>query len=115
MRQVALVVLCLIGFAACQETKPSADPWVNLCEDMIWMDSVQGVIRQNGWSAEIFITHYKEERVFEVHPCLECADVPTTVHNCSGEVVCEFGGLAGVNTCPDYAPSSDKKLLYWKN
>lgn len=101
-------------WASCNEQKTPTDPWVNVCEDLVWLDSIKGSIIQNGYTATIYLTHYQDKRVFEVNACLGCADFPTTVHDCEGTVMCTFGGLSGVNTCPDYGPAMEDKLLYWK-
>lgn len=115
MKQAAVFTLLVLSLAACSEQKTTSDPWVNICEDLTWLDSIKGTVKANGWQAEIYLTHYQDQRVFEVNACLSCADLPTTVHDCEGTVICEFGGLAGLNTCPDYGPGEDDKLLYWKN
>lgn len=115
MKWAALFIVCLLALASCKETKSTSDPWVNICEDLTWLDSIQGTILQSGLPGEIYLTHYKESRVFEVNVCNGCTDIPIMVYNCEGTVVCELGGLAGLNTCPDYAPKPDEKLLYWKS
>jgi hypothetical protein len=115
MKQPAICVLIVLLLAACGDKNSTSVPWVNVCEDLTWLDSIKGTVKANGWQAEIYLTHYQNERVFEVNACLNCADFPTTVHDCEGTVICEFGGLAGVNTCPDYAPAQENKLLFWKS
>lgn len=109
---VALLFLILVG---CSEKKPVESPWVNICADITWLDSIQGSISQSGWQGEIYLSHYKGERVFEVNACVSCADYISTVYDCEGKIVCEFGGIAGVNTCPDYDFGAPDRLLYWKN
>ncbi len=107
---VALLFLLFIG---CTNKKPAEEPWVNICSDLTWLDSIKGSIVQSGLNGEIYLSHYKGARVFEINACLSCADFISTVNDCEGKVLCEFGGIAGINTCPDYSPAD--RLLYWKN
>ncbi len=99
----------------CSEKNVDEKPWVNICSDLAWLEALQGSINQSGHKAEIYLAHYLGQRVFEVNPCLDCAEMITTVYDCQGQVICAFGGLVGLNTCPDYAPDPETKLLYWKN
>jgi hypothetical protein len=106
------MILAVTSFA-CSEKKAS-DPWVNICPDLAWMESVKGTIIQNGWKGEIYLSNYQDERVFEVNGCVDCADFVSQLQNCDGDTICEMGGIAGF-TCPGYAPEADERLLYWKN
>ena len=47
--------------------------------------------------------------------CNGCADNLTTVYNCEGNVICEFGGIAGLNTCPDFDKNSTNKTIIYEN
>jgi len=109
------IIFFALAWIGCSESKTDEGPWVNICPDLAWLESLKGSIQQSGNKGEIYLTRYKEQRVFEVNPCVECADIVTTVHDCEGNVVCEFGGISGLNTCPDYSPNPSTKLLFWKN
>ncbi len=37
------------------------------------------------------------------------------VYNCQGQVICQFGGIAGLNTCPDFYDTATDKKVIWKN
>lgn len=97
----------------CSQNKNTDIPfWVNLCPDMTWLDA----LKSSPLKVEIYVNVYKGERVFEVNPCaIGCADVMVSVYNCERKKICDFGGIAGVNTCPDYEQHSAGRVLYWKN
>ena len=109
------LILLFVFLTTCSQKKHNENPWVNVCPDLSWLESIQSSIVNSGNKGTIYLAHYKEERVFEINPCTNCSDMMTTVYDCDGSVTCEFGGLAGLNTCPDYAPNPSEKLLYWKN
>jgi hypothetical protein len=44
-----------------------------------------------------------------------CCDFMDVVYDCSGNVICQFGGIAGLNTCPDFADTATDKKLIFKN
>lgn len=106
--------ILVVAVLACSEKKATSDPWVNICADLTWMESVKGTIIQNGWKGEIYLSNYQDERVFEVNGCVDCTDFVTQLQNCEGDTICEMGGVAGF-TCPGYAPEASERLLYWKN
>jgi hypothetical protein len=37
------------------------------------------------------------------------------VYACNGDIICQFGGIAGLNTCLDFAERAIKKKVIWKN
>lgn len=84
------------------------------CTDSGWLDGIEKTIVQNGNKGEIYSYRYKNETVYEVNDCLGCADNLVVVMNC-GRKICEFGGIAGLNTCPDFHSMATEKKLVWKN
>ena len=63
---------------------------------------------------EIVQYNYKEQTVFLVEDCIKnCSDGLAIVYDCEQNVLCEFGGIAGLNTCPDFeANATNKKILF---
>lgn len=56
---------------------------------------------------------YNNNTVFEVIICDQITNGQTLIYNCSGDTICIFGGIAGVNTCPDFNNNkTNKKQLY---
>lgn len=105
-----LIVLVVL-LAACSQDRKSNEPWVNICPDLTWLDS----FKSSKEKVEIYLSRYKGERVFEINPCVGCPDAMTTVHDCAGNILCSIGGIAALNTCPNYDFNLDERLLYWKN
>jgi hypothetical protein len=120
MKQLS-VALLLIGLASCGELKPfdpmtNPDLLVGLCGDATWLKSTLSRMQGSPMKWEIHTNIYNGVRVFEVADCISgCSDAMGVVYDCSGKVLCQFGGIAGMNTCPDYPFSSDDRVLLWHN
>lgn len=93
---------------SCAENLEYADAGIcnvdNPLEDLPWLNdivySIQLSMRPTG--SQIIQYTYKGEYVFWVDMCYQCADGLIQVYNCTGEVICEFGGIDGRNTCLDF-------------
>lgn len=65
---------------------------------------------------EIYSYLYNNQTVFAVDTVEPtCCDFMDVVYDCSGNVICQFGGIAGLNTCPDFAEKATNKKLIYKN
>jgi len=58
---------------------------------------------------------YQGECVFLINGCVGCDDNLTTVYNVDQEVICEFGGIGGVNTCPDFEAGATGEINLYGN
>ena len=58
---------------------------------------------------------YNSNTVFEVNICDQIADGQTLIYDCSGEIICTFGGIAGENTCPDFYDTATNKIILYGN
>lgn len=89
------------------------DPISNL----VWLKEIKDNLEQSASATkkQIIQYSYKNETVFLVDICYNCADNLTTLYNCSGAVICEFGGIAGINTCPDFDKEATDKFILWEN
>lgn len=89
----------------------------NPLEDLVWLKEIKTNIEQtsSAGKAEIYEYSYKQQKVFWVDTCVDCPDNLITVYNCTGNKMCEFGGIAGVNTCVDFTSEATNKKLLWKN
>jgi hypothetical protein len=58
---------------------------------------------------------YQGECVFLIDGCVGCNDNLTTLYNAEKEVICEFGGIAGVNTCPDFETEVTGEVILYGN
>jgi hypothetical protein len=80
-----------------------------------WMDDMTKSITQNGYKGEIIKYVFQNQEVYLIRGCLECADYIDIVKNCEGKTICEFGGITGMNTCPDFDKSATKVGEVWRN
>lgn len=98
---------------------------VNLssCENEIFPENIPDCIQESikdsfkssfsGHSVKLY--KYNGENVYifdseEVYP-----DKLTVAYNQNCEVVCEFGGIAGLNTCPDFSENAELVSTLWKD
>ena len=58
---------------------------------------------------------YQGECVFLIDGCVECDDNLTTLYNEAQDVICEFGGIAGVNTCPNFETEATGETILYGN
>jgi hypothetical protein len=87
----------------------------NPLEDLPWLKQIKEVMAMNTRMAgsQIIRYSYKGEDVFWIDMCYNCADDLVSVRNCQGDVICEFGGIAGLNNCPDFhSQASDSTMLF---
>lgn len=115
--RATLVIALIASFQSCDEDNQQIgscgveDP----LDELDWLAEIK-----NGFelslqpaSAQIVSYTFKDEQVFLVESCVGCADGLTSIYNCQGEVICEFGGIAGLNTCPDFEREAfDPQVLY---
>jgi hypothetical protein len=76
-------------------------------------DSIDGI--DCGGASSIIQYTFNLAVVFEVTICSQIADAQTLVYNYTGEVICTFGGIAGVNTCPYFYRKVTNKIILWEN
>ncbi len=91
----------------CDTSDPLRDiPWLREIKERF--DKDMGPQRQM-----IIQYQYRGETVFLIDDCHGCADNLITVYDCEKNTVCEFGGIAGKNTCSDFHENAtNKKVLY---
>ncbi|WP_303317645.1 hypothetical protein Q4Q34_17165 [Flavivirga abyssicola] len=104
--------LCLIFFIGCSETDKAQTSKLcsdNPLENIDWLKELLNNTDSNG--LEIIQYDYKGQTVFSINSCLNCADNLITVYDCKRNKVCEFGGIAGLNTCPDFETEATNKTV----
>jgi hypothetical protein len=62
---------------------------------------------------EVYKVIYNDQEVFLITPASPASDAMALVIDCNGEKVCEFGGYAGLNTCPDFEDNISYQELIW--
>ena len=84
-------------------------------EELAWLSDIRDTFDKDmGPQRQMIIMYkYHGEYVFLIDDCYQCPDALAFVFNCEGKATCEFGGFAGVNTCPDFEQNAtDEKVLY---
>jgi hypothetical protein len=114
-----LLVLCFSIFISCSNTSDEnlTCNVNNPLEEISWLQQIKTNFEQSASATkkQIIQYTYNEESVFLIDFCNGCADNLTTVYNCTGDVICEFGGIAGLNTCTDFNEIATNKIILWGN
>jgi hypothetical protein len=89
----------------------------NPLEELVWLKEIKTGFEQSASVSKKKIIQYtyQNKSVFLIDICNDCADNLTAVYNCNGTLICEFGGIAGINTCPDFDKNVTNKIILWKN
>ena len=85
------------------------------CAYTEWLKDIIEDAQESPQKAEVIRYLYKGQTVYYINTCKDCADSMADVYNCSGEVICQFGGIAGFNTCPDFEDKATDKKVIWQN
>lgn len=89
----------------CSVAQPLEDlPWLNQIKKNFELDMSPAI-----QTIDQYV--YNGNHVFLISNCHGCADAMAEVYNCEGKVICEFGGIMGRNTCPDF----ESKAVLVKN
>jgi hypothetical protein len=119
MRTVLKLICFALILGACNKDEEIKETCLvdNPLEELFWLKQIKTGLEQSAAAgkAEIYEYTYKQQRVFSVNSCVGCSDSKTDVYNCGGNIMCEFGGIAGLNTCPDFDSQATNKKLLWKN
>ena len=111
-----LLIICLISTAfQCDSPAPGDAEGTSTCNNSDWLNTTIANAKQNGNKGEIIRYQYNGETVYLVDLCIGCADDMAVVYSCNGETRCQFGGIAGLNTCPDFADKATDKKIIWSN
>lgn len=110
-----LIIIFLVSFLVfgCENLDiPSGLP--ECIEDQIKSELKNNEVRMpNKASVKAFI--YNGEKVYIFDPGSGYADWLFTAYNEECDIVCEFGGFAGLNTCPDFDINSEYLGVIWQD
>lgn len=114
--KIFLVALILV-LSACNNDDENNEicSTENPLEDIVWLSEIRNMFDQDMGPMRQKITQYKYygKDVFMIESCYQCPDAISIVYDCEKNVVCEFGGIDGRNTCPDfYQNATEEKILY---
>ncbi len=105
MKRFRLIVILPLLFFACESDRDEfvcgkEDP----LNDLKWLkETKQELERRESLTGSYIIQYLLDGAyVFLVNDCFPCADNIDEVYNCKGELICSFGGLHGLNDCPEF-------------
>ena len=112
-----ICMLTLIFQFSCKETNNpqyacgTDDP----LENLQWLKELKVSLEMSAkmTGAQIIQYQYQEDDVFLVNDCYNCMDGLIQVFNCEGDVICQFGGIIGMNTCPDFFEEATDSTMLW--
>jgi hypothetical protein len=107
------VIACTVVFMSTgcrEEIKNTCN--VRNPRNLAWVKKIVNENRSTSSGAKIVQYTYKGESVFLVSLCEGCPDALTTVYNCNGEAICEFGGIDGRITCPDFSQAVEEEVIW---
>lgn len=112
MKNCLVILFILFSLSACKAQQQVAVKADSLPE---WLDKkIEEFISNNpDTKGRIEKFLYDEQTVYMVNFCVACPDNLVYVYNKNEEVICEFGGLAGFNTCPDFSKKAISKGIVW--
>lgn len=116
--KTTILLLIIVAFSCNDNNDISLTCGVeNPLEELSFLKNAKDNIDQIDCGGESSINQYtfNSEVVFEIIICNQIVDGQTFVYNCSGEVICTFGGIAGENTCPDFENLRTNKIILYGN
>jgi len=110
------LLLPIVLFLSCEEEQdPVKNCDDNPLENIDWLkklvDTENNTDAENSNGLEITQYTYKKQTTFLINNCVNCADNLTILYDCEQNKLCEFGGIAGVNTCPDFEKEATNKTV----
>lgn len=84
-------------------------------ESIDWLKDIKVQMTQTAkpTGGQIIQYNYLGECVFWIDNCYNCADNLIVIYDAEQNIVCQFGGIIGLNTCPDFEKeATDEKVLF---
>ncbi len=118
MRNLLQAIIICIVITACSSKEQKG---INTCErdnpteDLAWLKRIKESFQQTASLSrkEIYQYNFNGENVYYIDDCVSCNDSQQIVYNCKGEKICEFGGIMGLNSCPDFFNKAVNRKLLW--
>lgn len=109
-------IVILLAFGLSLSAFTCEDTFDLPCNNNDWLQTKVKELKNSG-SQKALIEQFEYERqvVISVNNCVGCADGMTVVYDCSGNELCKFGGIAGFNTCPNFAAEAKFVKVVFKS
>lgn len=105
----------LVILTACSKDNNKACNTDNPLKEISWLKEIKEIFDLDmGYQRQQIIQYrYDGKDVFAIDYCYQCPDALVVVYDCEKNIVCEFGGIDGRNTCPDFEQNAtDETILY---
>ena len=98
-----------MDFSLCEDNPIENVTWIrDLVKEQDLIDTIN--------TLEIVQYNYEGNTVFSVDKCpYNCSDSLINVYDCDQNLICEFGGITGLNTCPDFATKAINQGVVFSN
>ncbi|MDX5348112.1 MAG: hypothetical protein LPJ89_01405 [Hymenobacteraceae bacterium] len=119
---IGLVSLLLLGFCSCgssSKTSRNIEKRQEVQQHPTWMNKlIAGILEEKPANppAKIYSYTYQGQEVFYLTG--HCCDVPATLYNAQGQVLClPDGGITGKGDgrCPDFHSTKTNEKLIWED
>lgn len=114
------IVICLP--AAFADRAEALNFYQNNCEDdplenIAWLKELKTTFDQRAGAAgsQIIQYTYEGECVYLIDDCYQCPDALNLVFDKDKNLLCEFGGIDGRDTCPGFLDNATNKIVLYSN
>ena len=112
----SLIVIFLMAFLACDDADVEQVCGTDTpLEDVKWLNDLKTEFVSSQEKDRITQYDYNNEVVFLVENCYDCSDALAVVYNCEEETLCQFGGIAGFDTCPDFDSTATNAMILYED
>ena len=121
MKKILLATITILFlFASCkknndEEPQPTSCDIQNPLETIDWLKDTHFMFQASAspQATKIVQYTYQGECAFLIDNCVSCPDGGQVVYNQLQEVLCEFGTIAGLNTCPNFFDEVSDEVILW--
>ncbi len=116
-----IIIACAFIFTSCKkkgdEVKDPTCDIENPLETIQWLKDIHFAFQASAspQATKIVQYTYQGECAFYIDNCVTCPDGGQIVYNEAEDILCEFGTIAGLNTCPDFFNEATDEVILWGN
>ncbi len=119
MRNIVVLFICLSLLACSNDDDQNTSLEIcgvnNPIEDLPWLKEIKEGFEMSfsPVGSQIIAYQYNGNDVFWINNCVNCEDALVQIYNCMGEVICQKGGITGLDECPEFeAEAINEKVLF---
>lgn len=119
MKKSYIFALLIISTTLISCIKDLEEPYcecTNPLKEIEWLkEKYEGALSFPNDKTQINMVTYKGNQGFLIFPYENYPDAVSNYYDCSGNLICTWGGWQGYNTCPDFNDNVTFDELLWKN